>query len=33
MEAGAGSGIGRIEKMHECGEGGFKPKKVPLHAE
>ncbi len=32
MEAGAGSGIGRIEKMHEYGEGGFKPKKVPLHA-
>ncbi len=32
MEAGAGGGEGRIEKTHEYGEGGFKPKKVPLHA-
>lgn len=27
MEAGAMSGPGRIEKMHEYGEGGFKPAK------
>lgn len=26
MEAGAGGAEGRIEKMHEYGEGGFKPK-------
>lgn len=26
MEAGAGGGEGRIEKMHAYGEGGFKPK-------
>jgi hypothetical protein len=32
MEAGAMSGPGRIEKMHEYGKGGFKPKKVKLHA-
>ena len=33
MEAGAGGGEGRIEKMHEYGSGrGFKPKKVPIHA-
>ncbi len=33
MDAGAGGGEGRIEKMHEYGGSrGFKPKKVPLHA-
>lgn len=26
MEAGSGGGEGRIEKMHEYGEGGFKPR-------
>lgn len=26
MEAGSGGGEGRIEKMHEYGKGGFKPK-------
>jgi hypothetical protein len=27
MEGGAGSGPGRLEKMEEYGEGGFKPKR------
>lgn len=31
MEAGAASGPGRIEKTHEYGEGGFKPKKRMIH--
>ena len=29
MHAGAGGAEGRIEKMHEYGEGGFKPKEHP----
>jgi hypothetical protein len=33
-QAGGGSGIGRINKTHQYGEGrGFSPKKVPLHAD
>lgn len=31
MEAGAMSGPGRIEKTHEYGVGGFKPKKRMIH--
>lgn len=31
MDAGAMSGPGRIQKPHEYGEGGFKPKKRMIH--
>lgn len=31
-QAGAGSGLGRIEKARDYGKGGFKPKKVPMAA-
>jgi hypothetical protein len=31
-QAGGGSGLGRIEKARDYGEGGFKPKKVPMEA-
>lgn len=31
-QAGGGSGLGRIDKARSYGEGGFKPKKVPMEA-